>query len=128
MENPKECAPIIAEAWNEHLNVPVSYFGQLVDILESQLKLGNADFEKMRERVGEFGDDLVKCKVKLGNDELEREVESLGIISIPAEYQTMRDRWASLDPSRPDNNENSSFDLKLANIDAEFSVGTSQKS
>ena len=128
LQDSKKLATVIAKTYSESLNTVVAYFDKLVTVLETQRALGSDDFEKMWVRVGEFADRSVNGYLEISDDkDLEREINSLGIISIPVEYQAIRDRWEALDPSRPDTNENSSFDLKLANIDFEFTVGTSQK-
>ena len=91
---------IQAEAYNASLNDEVAYYGRLVTALERQHELGVAGFEKMWKLVGEFGDVRVADHVTMEDDEeAAKAVNSLGIISIPAGYQALQERWETLDPS-----------------------------
>ena len=93
---------IQAEAYNAGLNDEVAYYGRLVKALEKQRELDVDGFEKMWKLVGEFGDVRVVDHVTVeGNEEIAKAVNSLGIITIPDEYQTLRERWTALDPSMP---------------------------
>ena len=91
---------IQAEAYNASLDDEVAYYGRLVTALERQHELGVAGFEKMWKLVGEFGDVRVTDHVTMEDDEeAAKAVNSLGIISIPAGYQALHERWEALDPS-----------------------------
>lgn len=90
---------IQAEAYNASLDDEVAYYGRLVTALERQQELGVDGFEKMWSLVGEFGDVRVVDHVTMeDNEEAAKAVNSLGIISIPAAYQALHERWAALAP------------------------------
>ena len=89
-----------AESYNAGLDDEVAYYGRLVGALERQHELGVDGFEKMWKLVGEFGDVRVTDHVTMeGNEEAAEAINSLGIISIPAAYQALHERWKALDPS-----------------------------
>ena len=91
---------IQAESFNAGLDDEVAYYGRLVEALGKQRELGVDGFEKMWKLVGEFGDVRVTDHVSMEDDEEAAEaITSLGIISIPTEYQTFHERWEALDPS-----------------------------
>lgn len=90
---------IQAESFNTGLDDEVAYYGRLVEALERQRELGVDGFERMWKLVGEFGDVRVTDHVTMEDDEEASEaINSLGIISIPAGYQALHERWEALDP------------------------------
>ena len=90
---------IQAEAYNASLDDEVAYYGRLVTALERQHELHVDGFGKMWKLVGEFGDVRVVDHVTMEDDEeAAKAVNSLGIISIPAAYQALHERWAALAP------------------------------
>ena len=90
---------ISAEAFNTGLNDEVAYFERFVDALEHQSAFGAAGFDEMWKQVGQFADKRITDHVNMEDDkEAEREVNSLGIITIPESFFPLRERYDALKP------------------------------
>ena len=89
-----------AEGYCASLDDEVAYYERYVQALEKQAEFGVADFGKMWELVGQFGDGRIVDHINMEDDkEAEREINSLGIITIPESYYPLRKRYEALKPS-----------------------------
>ena len=88
-----------AEAFNKSLEDDVAYLRCFVEALEKQAEFGVDGFDKMWDLVGQFADSRIVDHIVIeDNEEATREINALGVIAIPEEYQALRARFDALKP------------------------------
>ena len=92
-------ARVRAEAFNESLEDDVAYLRCFVEALEKQAVFGVDGFDKMWDLVGQFADSRIIDHIAIeDNEEAAQEINALGVVAIPEEYQALRARFDALKP------------------------------
>ena len=89
---------VLAESLNKGIEESVVYFEQIVTALEKQAEFGAEGFGDMWEIAGTFAEARITERVTTDDEDTARKAESLGIISIPESYYSLRERYEALKP------------------------------